>query len=582
MNRSWWGWFTAGLALTGVVTAVWAYVAWGWPFDWWALPASSYRPSGVQLTALVAVIPLILWLAVATLKAGRSPTQPDTAGARPANGTRAMAVACAVVLGAGAVHHWLRLGTFTSGRWGAFEANVGTGLTAAVAGFLGMAIAFRPERKGITGVLGGSAAAVAMSVATLAAITTPLVHAVTAEDSVMSKKGESPAAVPTSVSRVGWRWEAPDDSLVSGVVIAGGGAVVMIFDGLVALDSVTGKERWHYRIVNNFAFNFKVSPDGSVVMLRFPGRTVLLDAYTGVVLAEHMIAWGDADDPYLHSEGIITSHPAEQNYSLTPGTLTGWHPKTSTSAWTYTPPKGCMGGYVNGNSSTPTPGALARDVYAQLIVCAPWVEKKPREKKARAFTFAVLGLDPATGAEIWRRERRVSVKPDSVRIYPSTDMGALSVIWGEDEGMVLEQASGKILAQQRITGVFGAERFLDMVSDPQKDHERTYDWNPFGAGERKRASYSLAGLVLSRAGKAETERPLTDSLVVAYPYRSRGKVTVTTFVTPWGTADTVRIPVTLPSPELPNWEWPVVAGLLPAPGAVIVSARPSSVIVGLV
>ncbi|MEO3875788.1 hypothetical protein ABGB18_43995 [Nonomuraea sp. B12E4] len=595
MNRSWWGWFSCGLAFAGIVTA---YVAWQWPIDSPAVPASAFHPSGVESVALLLGTLLALWLTVATVKAVRRTAQHDPVGAPPADRIRASAVTCAVVLGAAAAYHWIQPGAFALDGREAFAAAYGTGLTAAAAGFLGMAIAFKPARLGIAGVLGGSAAVVATSLATLAAITVmPIDSVASGTGTAMNKKGEPVAAVPTSVSRVGWRWKAADLSPVGGLAIAGGGVVVQIADGLVSLNSVTGEERWRYRKPGSHADDVEPSADGGLVMVTFKQssaaadgsrakteqRTALLDAYTGMVLAEHVNPWGGADNPFLHAKGVITALSAKQKYSLSPGVLTGWHPDTSKPAWHYTPPKGCAGGWEDGYGLIAGSGTLARDVFAQLLVCAQWVGEKSRGDRVRTFTLAVLGLDPETGAEAWRRERKVSARPDSVRMYRSADGGALSVTWGEKDGMVLEQASGKAVAQQRTTGVFTAERFLHTVPAPRRERPQAYGWDPFGAGERERASVSLMGLAPSPEEDAETRLlPLEDAMLVAFPQQRRDEVTITVLITPWGRDDTVRIPITLPSlsPPLPNM--PPALGLLPAPGAVIVARPPSGVIVGLV
>ncbi|MEV4015705.1 PQQ-binding-like beta-propeller repeat protein [Nonomuraea angiospora] len=572
-HRSWWGWFGAGLALAGVVSAAWAYAAWCSPPDWPPLPAASSHPPRFATAVLVLGIAPVLWLVVATVRA--------VLGARPAEDIRAAALACAVVWGGAATYHWIQVSdAFASGRLGAYEAAFGTGLAAAAAGLAGMVIAFRPVMKGASGVLGGSAAAVVMSVAALVSVAMLPVGAANI-DATTAKKGGPPAAAPASVGRIAWQWKTPEGVFVTSVVTAGAGAVVQVTDGLVALDSTTGKERWHYRRVGDIAFDLQVSPDGSIVMVGFLRQTLLVDAYTGVVLAEHAKAWGGARYPELNSKGIVTARRLEGHHSQSPGLLTGWDPATSVPTWRYAPPKGCVGGYEPTPGMFASPQYMARDVLAVLIICAPWTEEKIREDKPRTFTFAVLGLDPATGTEVWRHKRKVLVEPNSVRVYRSTDARAVSVVWGEHEGVVLDQTSGKVLARQRVTGVFSAEGSLDVLSASGGESGRAYRWEPFGMGARKQMSFSPAGLGASIGGSEKHHVPLDDSLVVAATSWKENVGSVTVFVTPWGTADTVRIPMTFPAPWPMLSDQPPSAGLVRAPGAVIVVQPMSNVIVGL-
>ncbi|MGW0203395.1 hypothetical protein [Nonomuraea sp. NPDC003201] len=95
-----------------------------------------------------------------------------------------------------------------------------------------------------------------------------------------------------------------------------------------------------------------------------------------------------------------------------------------------------------------------------------------------------------------------------------------------------------------MTGVFGDGGFLDMVSSSDRESERAYRWERFGTGARKQVSFSPAELGAS-IGHAERHHvPLDGSLVVAATSWKENVGSVTVFVTPWGTADTVRIPMT--------------------------------------
>ncbi|MEO3793128.1 hypothetical protein ABGB14_23185 [Nonomuraea sp. B10E15] len=522
---------------------------------------------------------LLVWWLVTIVRTVRGTGRRDSYGGPQADEWRVSTLTCAAGLVVAAVFQWIALkGAFALGEPGASEAAFTTGLTATAAGFAVTALAFRPAKRGLTGVLGGSAVAVVTSAIVLIAVVVLPVDAGT------TTKAAPHAAVPASVGKIAWRWQTPDGAPPYDVAVAGAGLVVWVRNGVVALDSVTGRERWHYRRPGSFAKGFRASPDGSTVAIRFTRRTVLLDAYTGVVLSEHSKGWGD-EDPWLNSTGVVTSSRGQPLATLWPGTLTGWQPTASEPAWHYAPPRDCLTGKDRDEHQFRT---MARDVFAQIIICAPRIKQKTYDLDwwygSSAFTIAVLGLDPATGAEVWRHERKVSASPESVEIRRSGDAEALSVVWGEREGVVLEQASGKVLARQRVTGSFSTEGFLDVVNGKNYDKKWTYRWKTFGAGGAKRVSFSLGGLHRSRTGDLETgHTPLADSLAVAYPsWESRTKMTVTVLVTPWDTADTVRVPIGLPWAGPTGSLQPYSLRLLRAPGALVVAQMASPVVTGLV
>ncbi|MDP4511562.1 outer membrane protein assembly factor BamB family protein [Nonomuraea turcica] len=575
--RQWWGWFGGGLALAGSMITGWAY------FVWRSLPSSPARPPILTTAALILGGSLILWLVVAVVRTARNAAGRQSDGARPPADVRVRAWACAVVLGAPAVFGWIKVGDgFAAGVPEVSEAAFAAGLTAAVAGFVVMAIAFTPVKRGIAGAVGGSTVVAAITAAAVVAAVVLPVNASTTE-----KSGRS-AAVPASVSKVGWQWKTPDDRPVEEVVIAGDGPVVKVTDGLVALDGVTGKERWHHRRPGSRAGDFWASPDGNTVMVEFGWRAWVLDAHTGEVVGVRSQEWGSHPEVRLSSRGVVTWHSGR------PG-LTGWDPATSEISWRYEAPGGCVEG--PGSRST-SPREMARDVFALVIFCAPGIEEEANkvawrrdeggqeywQYKRSRFTVTVLGLDPATGAEVWRHERKVSAMPYTIEIHRSSAADALSVIWGEREGVVLAQASGKVIAEQRVTGPFTANGSLVAPERvPSKVDDFVYRWEPFGTGGQKRVSLSLAGLERSHFGDlTAVDLPLDSALITAYPsWNGNMTMTVTALVAPWDTPETVRIPIGLPWHERTS-DTRLHLSVLRAPGSVIVSHTESSTITGLV
>jgi hypothetical protein len=96
-----------------------------------------------------------------------------------------------------------------------------------------------------------------------------------------------PAAVPGSVSEIAWSTEI--DGQVRDVVPAGAGVVVLLDDGVVALDGETGEVRWRRVRHGAEAVELDASPDGKAVLVQFQPRDLfpvsreVVDAFTGEV-----------------------------------------------------------------------------------------------------------------------------------------------------------------------------------------------------------------------------------------------------------------------------------------------------------
>ncbi|MGW3341706.1 hypothetical protein ACWDA3_00295 [Nonomuraea rubra] len=127
-----------------------------------------------------------------------------------------------------------------------------------------------------------------------------------------------PPPGPTSVSEVAWQWRPPDGEPVRQVVAAGGHVVVRTSDGVVAVDSITGRERWHCRRPGAAAAEVLPFPNGGMVAVVFVKmrkplearkRTVLLNAHTGEVRSEQ--PRGRRANAALTSHGFVTADAGE-------------------------------------------------------------------------------------------------------------------------------------------------------------------------------------------------------------------------------------------------------------------------------
>ncbi|MFC7328935.1 PQQ-binding-like beta-propeller repeat protein [Marinactinospora rubrisoli] len=192
-------------------------------------------------------------------------------------------------------------------------------------------------------VAGGAALALVLQL-----VTTLSVDATTAGPS------DEQAAVPSDFSRIGWTWETPGGQAVVGGVRAGAGVVVRFGDGIAALDSATGAERWHYRRPGATSGEVFASPDGSTVLATFESSgaagigalPVVVDPHSGEVRAEY------PQGEYVVSQDrlVMTSHSF---LTLTSeGEVAAFDLDSGRRSWTFSAPKRCH--RLEGGENRPT------------------------------------------------------------------------------------------------------------------------------------------------------------------------------------------------------------------------------------
>ena len=214
-----------------------------------------------------------------------------------------------------------------------------------------------------------------------------------------------PAPVPASADTRRWVWKPAELMDIEEVVPGGAGVIVGVPNGVVALDGVTGQERWHYRAAGEARGGLVASPNGELVAFGLRGsaqsHAVVLDAMTGTVLndldegigpwsamTDHTVTYGDDDE--------VSAFVAETGH-----------------AWDFTVPEGCALLF-----DTPNP-APSSSVAVVGFACGD--DGDPRTNPVAnplpvAVTF--VGLDDRSGAERWRhtceqaRDASLALLPD--------------------------------------------------------------------------------------------------------------------------------------------------------------------------
>ncbi|MEW9552468.1 PQQ-binding-like beta-propeller repeat protein [Nonomuraea sp. NPDC050783] len=360
---------------------------------------------------------------------------------------------------------------------------------------------------------------------TLLAVTSLPVDATTAPPATAGA-----AEVPRSVTRIAWRWQAP--SPVRDAVPAGAGVAVRVADGVIALDTATGKERWHYRRSHARAVRLVGAADAGAVLVAFgsPGgeRVVLLEARTGTVLSESERPAGFAGHAVLYSRALVTRTGA--------GRLTGWDLTTGAARWVHDVPKGCVLADQLG----------LRDAVAMLLTCGADVQRWERLRERRTMSVTVLGLDPATGEESWRHEQAASFAPGGVGARPSDD-AALVTVSTPSTLTLLSGTTGRPLPEPHFEGLQLALTATGRVTTDLASG--TFRYEPF-AGPSK-----VMTLPWAEGAGPEYVMALDDALLVTVWLDD--VLTVTS--TPWESGETTRIPVPGGTPPLR------------APGAIVVA-----------
>lgn len=620
-------WFGVGLFVVGFVLVAIASMAW---LTCTEVPRSV--PFGAYVVlGLVVVVLVVLVVALDRLRrlAAGDESLPHWWQRRPGLAlvsARRWAWVYVAIFVALAGFAWLKVpSAFREGLPNFVVPGFAVGFTTVVAGLVVLAVlvsamrreslarSWLPSRSDAVAGVGTSAGVgVVAAVATMIAITVLPVDAVTAE-----QVGKPVAAVPESVSRIAWQWEAP--AQVEEAVQAGPGLVVRIGDGVVGLDTTTGRPAWHYRRPGGWCTSLSGAPDGGTVTVRYYSddgyRLVVLNAFTGEVRAELGRFNGDtgvSGPSALTSRGFATrtgeAMPPEAPWQE----VTGYAPDTVEERWTYSPPDGCV---LNAEE----PRAL-HDVIAVLMVCGPGMDQRPKEDRPSGdpdkswdlpagkadpehpLTMVILGLDPARGTQKWRYVRRITEKARgaahnylAVATYAAADGSALAVwVLGENYQTLLSQADGKALTtfydpdlKVDDPTTFSSFTTDAILTNPGKNDRPggDFSWEQVATGIRRYATVPWP----DDQRPPPKALPLRRALLSATWSKPSTTIIMNIRVTPWGTGKAARIQIPVRFDEDGDAElktgfaWPSDdPPLFPTPGAVTFVHSHIRTITGLV
>ncbi|MBB6174011.1 outer membrane protein assembly factor BamB [Nocardiopsis mwathae] len=125
---------------------------------------------------------------------------------------------------------------------------------------------------------------------------------------------------PSSINSVGWRWESPAGSHILRVWPTSGGVTALVgenkaVDGVIGLDSETGREVWRYRIPGRQIIA-NISGNGSNIFIEHEYRNLLdkgvknmeLDSATGEILKEFSSSTEELNQENDSEDVLFTSY----------------------------------------------------------------------------------------------------------------------------------------------------------------------------------------------------------------------------------------------------------------------------------
>lgn len=234
--------------------------------------------------------------------------------------------------------------------------------------------------------------------------------------------------IPEAVTSVGWDWQPPDNTSITHVSPTQHGVAAMIGDGVVSLAGDTGEEHWHYRRPGHRITSAAVTPDGSKIMLSYPGDhtdeenedktpaendIVLLNAATGDILNEHTADFaprsGGGLDGNVHREnsydpGIITDEARviQESNGGEHGDIVAFSLEGGEEIWRLSPEV-----EQGPEQAEPTlnHGFFAQDtLILSLLFTDSDGEGAASPEDPRDYTFSLVGVAPEGGADLWQEE----------------------------------------------------------------------------------------------------------------------------------------------------------------------------------
>ncbi|MDE3723051.1 PQQ-binding-like beta-propeller repeat protein [Nocardiopsis sp. N85] len=352
-----------------------------------------------------------------------------------------------------------------------------------------------------------------------------------------------------TVSEVAWEWETPEGHRLHHVLAGVSGALMVVDDGVIALDGETGDELWRYRARDRRVADAAVTPDRETLLLSYAvgdggeggGEDVLVFATgTGEIVGEHRVPGGDARRGYL-GDGLRISVSDGDPVTVTAESVYDGAPVWSRAL------------------EAPIPDPTRFHLADGLITPEAVIVAGSYEGAHEEYTVLAVALEPDTGRVLWEREYAytdATAADAALTVSPDDSVLLLEMPYTDTDGrlihQLLEPASGAERAgtflhdRERRRVWFGEDGYVDHGLDGEVVE---YRYVGFDGTVREEVTAP------ARPGERETHRgwALSDGVLRVHflegAEHARGPVTVEVLAWDGGVR---RIPVDLSAGE----PWP--------------------------
>lgn len=237
---------------------------------------------------------------------------------------------------------------------------------------------------------------------------------------------DAPAPVPSTISEVGWTWRPPEDATVQAVESGPLGPLLVLQDGVVALDGASGAELWSYRHPYS-EVSAMVADDGATAVIarqpaadQFGDRQVTeVDTATGRVVDGFTVPSLRSEDDGLRVSLLAATQDLRFHSWDEPGEryrISARASRSGQQVWAFTLP--VAENRVCATDSGWRAGENVLLVDDRLVVVYACADSDQLEdtrflwdaagNEEASVTVTVAALDPGSGEVVWEREREAA------------------------------------------------------------------------------------------------------------------------------------------------------------------------------
>lgn len=260
----------------------------------------------------------------------------------------------------------------------------------------------------------------------------------------------------TEISEMAWQWEAPEGISRVRIFPVPGGVAALLDDGVVGLSGRNGGQMWEFRVSGSEAFG-NLADHGRYFVLQLvdlddeaaPPRMVVLDTATGKPAQDYALTEGDSSSGMVR--GWLSNVTAEHWITVADDGLAAFTLGSDQMAWSVPDLARCEDvGSIDALVTVEEVTVVAVTCYEQ-----PEGEDPVSMTEGQDFVSGFVGIDPATGEELWRTEEQVGMFPaDSMeREVTAHESGLVTAYYPYGQaGQVVDPATGEaaVLEEGRV------------------------------------------------------------------------------------------------------------------------------------